>query len=342
MIQTQITETEDELMAYRVAVIGCGGISKVHAAVLNELDGVQLIAFADIIPEKAEKMAEQYHCHAYSCIEDLLDNEHPDAVHICTPHYNHTELCDVAAGKGIPVFTEKPPVIDREQWQCFQEIARQIPVGICFQNRFNGNVQEALRILKSGEMGKMIGIRAFVTWNRGAGYYRNNWRGKWATEGGGALINQAIHTLDLILLFLGKPETIRASMSNHHLNGDIEVEDTAEIWLRNENGTGLLYASTAYGRDEPVLIDIATERGNIRMENDRLTVVCDGKEAGYIIPDDEKLGKSYWGAGHKKCISDFYESLRNGRACRNDIESCRDTVETMLTVYEQCRDRIGQ
>lgn len=341
MIQSHPRRMEDEFMAYRVAVIGCGGISKVHAAVLDGLEDTQTVAFADIIPEKAQKMAEQYHCHAYSRMKDLLEHEHPDAVHICTPHWNHTALCAEAAGYGIPVFTEKPPVINREQWLEFRQIAARIPVGICFQNRFNGNVREAARILQSGELGRMTGIRAFVTWNRGAGYYQDAWHGKWATEGGGALINQAIHTLDLLLLFLGEPTEIDATMSNHHLRGQIEVEDTAEIWLRNGNGTGILYTSTAYGTDEPVLIDIAAERGKLRLENDTLTVYRDGNETRLVLPEDEKLGKSYWGAGHRKCIADFYESLKTGKPCRNNVESCRVTVETMLKIYEQCRDRIG-
>ena len=327
-------------MAYRVAVIGCGGISKVHAAVLNELEDAQLTAFADIRQERAQKMAEQYHCHAYGSMDELLANEQPDVIHICTPHYVHTDLCAAAAEKGIPVFTEKPPVINREQWIQMQEISRRIPVGVCFQNRFNSNVQETLRILKTGEMGKLTGVRAFVTWSRGAGYYHDEWHGKWATEGGGALINQAIHTLDLLLLFFGEPREICATMANHHLRGEIEVEDTAEIWLRNQNGTAILYSTTAYGRDEPVLIDIATEKGTLRLENDTLTVRRDGEETRLILPDDEKLGKSYWGAGHKKCIADFYDSLKKGCTCRNNIESCRVTIETMLTVYEQCKSRI--
>ena len=327
-------------MAYRVAVIGCGGISKVHAAVLNELEDAQLTAFADTRPERAQKMAEQYHCHAYCSMDELLLHEQPDAIHICTPHYIHTDLCAAAAENGIPVFTEKPPVINREQWIRMQEISCKIPVGVCFQNRFNSNVQEALRILKTGEMGRLTGVRAFVTWNREAGYYQDEWHGKWATEGGGALINQAIHTLDLLLLFSGKPLEIHATMANHHLRREIEVEDTAEIWLRNQNGTGILYATTAYGRDEPVLIDIATEKGTLRLENDTLTVCRNGEETRLILPDDEKLGKSYWGAGHKKCIADFYDSLKKGCPCRNNIESCRVTIETMLTVYEQCKSRI--
>lgn len=327
-------------MAYRVAVIGCGGISKVHAAVLNELEDTQLIAFADIRPERAQRMAEQYHCHAYSSMDELLRNEQPDAIHICTPHYIHTEMCAAAAEKGIPVFTEKPPVINRDQWEQIQKISMKIPVGVCFQNRFNGNVQETMRILKSGEMGKVTGVRAFVTWNREAGYYHDEWHGKWATEGGGALINQAIHTLDLLLLFFGEPQETKAAMSNHHLQGEIEVEDTAEIWLQNRNGSGILYATTAYSRDEPVLIDVATEQGTLRLENDTLTVRRNGEETHIVLPDDEKLGKSYWGAGHKKCIADFYNSLKNGCPCRNDIESCRVTIETMLKIYEQCKSRI--
>ena len=137
-------------------------------------------------------------------------------------------MARLAAEKGIHVFTEKPPVMDRAQWADFQALEHApVRVGVCFQNRYNASVQLLRRLLDSGRPGKLLGARAFVTWKREAPYYtESGWRGSLATEGGGVLINQSIHTMDLLVQFLGRPRQVEASIANHHLKGVKDVEDT--------------------------------------------------------------------------------------------------------------------
>lgn len=321
---------------YHVGIVGCGGIAQVHAAVLDQLPETQLTACADIRPERAQAMAEKYGCRAYSSLTEMLEKEKLDAVHLCTPHYLHTPMAAQIAARGIPVFTEKPPVISWEQWRELEEVAKKVPLGICFQNRYNPNVREAQRLIQSGEYGALLGARAFVTWRREAPYYlESGWRGTWATEGGGVLINQAIHTLDLLVCFLGPAERVEAHMTNHHLPGVIEVEDTLEAYLRMGGRTALFYATTAYSQDAPVLIELHLEKAVLRLESDALEIITrEGRKAcTFILP--ETLGKGYWGNGHMTCIADFYRSLTEHTPFQNDLDSVRDTVDIMLRIYDQ-------
>ena len=325
-------------MMYRVGIIGCGGIAQVHAQVLSNMEEVELAACADIRPERAQALAEKHGLHAYSSLEEMLENEKLDVVHICTPHYLHTPMAQQLAQRGIAIFSEKPPAITREQWQQFRAAAEKVPVGICFQNRYNPNVVELKRILQEQPYGALKGARAFVTWKREAPYYlESGWRGTWATEGGGALINQTIHTLDLLIWLMGAPDEVHGTMSNRHLKGVIEVEDTVEAWLRMGSQTALFYGSTAYSTDAPVLMDFHFDNAVVRLENERLEVHQNGQIERREYPMEAKLGKGYWGNGHRACIHDFYHCLADGRPYQNDPASADATISTMLSLYETCR-----
>lgn len=320
---------------FRVGIIGCGGISAVHAQVIKELENTELAACADVIPERAAR----YGCAAYTDWQTMLEREKPDAVHLCTPHYLHPVMAAEAARRGIAVFTEKPPAIDAAGWEQVKEAARQAPVGVCFQNRYHPHIQSCKRFLREGTYGGLRGVRAFMTWNRTAEYYAAaDWKGKWATEGGGALINQAIHTLDLIVGFLGLPDQAEATLRNHHLRDAIEVEDTAEIYLRKDDIPALLYASTAYSQDAPVMLELHFDQAVIRLEGDLMTVIRDGQRQEIPCVTDPVLGRSYWGAGHKACITDFYHSIETGTPYQNAPASCDATMQTMLKLYAQRKD----
>lgn len=323
---------------YQVGIVGCGGISRVHSAVLDQLPETKLVACADIRPERAQAKADQYGCRPYASLEDMLAHEKLDAVHICTPHYLHTPMAQLLADKGIPVFMEKPPVINRAQWAALEEAAKKVPLGVCFQNRYNPNVREAKRLIEAGVYGAVVGARAFVTWKRLAPYYvESGWRGAWETEGGGVLINQSVHTLDLLVQLMGAPTQVEAHMANHHLQGVIEVEDTLEAYLMLGGKPALFYATTAYTQDAPVMVEIQLEQAVLRIEENWLEIRKDGKTERQDFAVPQALGKGYWGTGHLACIQDFYHSLTTGEPFQNNLDSVRDTAEAMLKIYEQGR-----
>lgn len=323
------------------AIVGCGGIAQVHAKALEKADYAELTACADIRPERARALAETYGGKPYSSLEELLEHEKVEVLHLCTPHYLHTPMAKLAQEKGIHVFTEKPPVISREQWAEFSKLAQgSARVGVCFQNRYNRSVRYLEELLASGAPGKILGARAFVTWHREAPYYtESGWRGSLKTEGGGVLINQSIHTLDLLVRFLGKADAVEATCSNHHLNGVIEVEDTLEANACFGSARAVFFATTAFCTDSPVLVELVCENAALRMEETEVTCVWkDGKREQISFTVPAAQGKAYWGSGHETCIADFYHALEENRPYQNDIASVANTVDLMLGIYESARE----
>ena len=326
---------------FRVGIVGCGNICQVHSIVLDRHPLTQLVACADIKLERAQAIAEKYNCHAYASLEEMLENEQLDAVHLCTPHVLHTPMAEMLAERGITVFTEKPPVIDQQQWEALEKVDQKVPLGICFQNRYNPNVKETQRIIASGEYGKVMGARAFVTWVRTPRYYTDSgWRGNWEMEGGGVLMNQTIHTLDLLIYLLGKPEFVEATMANHHLKDVIQVEDTVEVYMRIQGKPAIYYATTGYVTDSPVLLEVMLEKATLRLEEDRLEIKTREGVEVRTFKTPETLGKGYWGNGHYTCIGDFYESIQEGRPFQNNLDSVRDTVGAMLEIYRQGKQHL--
>ena len=321
----------------KAVIVGCGNIGAVHAESIRRLEGVRLCAAADIRPERAASYAEKYGCRAYASLEEMLEKERPDVLHICTPHYLHVPMTTYALQRGIHVFCEKPPVISEEQLDALTRAAAEGPgrAGFCFQNRYNPGVLFIRELLASGRLGKIKGARGIVTWNRGEAYYtQSGWRGRLETEGGGALINQSIHTMDLLGVFLGKPVSVEAQTANHHLPGVIEVEDMMEAYIRYADAAACFYATTAYTEDAPPLIELSCEKGIVRMEDPEVTIIWpDGRREHPETVRKQALGKSYWGSGHLDCIADFYRCLRTGERFAQDLDGVRDTIRLMLAAY---------
>ena len=326
---------------FRAGVIGCGNIARVHARALKESGCAVLQAFADRNLEKAEAYARQYggeETRCYTSLEEMLERENLDAVHICTPHYLHVPMAEKALEKDVHVFLEKPPAISLEEFYRLEQAKDRAKkeVGVCFQNRYNDTTEKLREILESGVLGEVRGARAFVTWDRETGYYRDSsWRGSWETEGGGTLINQAIHTLDLLVYLLGKPQGAEASFHNHHLQQVIEVEDTLEAYIKFPGANACFYATNAYADDAPVLLDLVCRQGRIRMEGETLEIrKADGSKVWYDFEKKEPaVGKTYWGNSHQACIADFYECLMEKKPFRNRLEAVEDTFRLVMELY---------
>ena len=333
----------------KVGIVGCGSIAKTHVWALSQLENVQITGFADIELQKAKKLSEEYSCgknfhsNEYNSLESMIENEKLDVVHICTPHYLHVPQIIQVVKAGIAAFSEKPPAISMEEFEYLEKICENLRgrarIGFCFQNRYNKTVALAQKIIKNGEIGELIGARAFVTWRRDEDYYKTEWKGKKSTEGGGVLINQAIHTLDLLLQFMGKPEKVEASVHNHHLKGKIEVEDTVEAWLSFAKGKrACFYASNGYVSDAPVFLELECRNGTVSIMDKCILLSKKNKMPEIIsVGQDEKkgIGKDYWGNGHFECIKDFYDSLLTERKFQNNLDGVKTTMQTMMKIYEQ-------
>lgn len=323
------------------AIVGCGIIAKMHAKVIEMMEDTQLVALADINIEKAIDLANNYNKNevkTYSSLEEMIQNEKIDVLHICTPHNLHVPMAIYGLKHGIHVFMEKPPAISREQFKLLKELKSNKQLGFCFQNRYNDSFQLVKRILNEAKVGKIIGARAFLTWNRSRNYYENSdWRGTLEKEGGGVLINQAIHTLDLLVEFLGVPEWTKSSMHNHHLSDVIEVEDTIEAYIKFKRCPAIFYATTAHTDDSPPIIEVVCENGTIRMEGEVVTISEKTGQRKVIDQYRETVGKEYWGNGHISCIKDFYKSLKQGEPFAIDLHSIEDTLLLTMDIYQSAK-----
>ena len=328
----------------RIGIVGCGGIARVHAWVLSQLDDIKITALCDIVPEHAQGFKEEWNlkdAQIFSNLEDMLLQGNLDGIHICAPHVCHVPMAVLTLQKGLDVFMEKPVAISTEQLKLLQRIeaASSAHLGICFQNRYNTSTRKLDELVASGHYGKVLGGKASVTWRRDENYYAGSpWKGKWETEGGGALINQSIHTLDLLLRYLGEPTKIEATIANHHTSEAIEVEDTVEAWLEFPDGKrGCFYASNGYVTDAPISLELQCEKARLLLTENKIFIFENSKVQMIPCEENEGIGKSYWGVGHLSCIRDFYECIIQGKKFPNDLQSAMNTTTVALEIYHEGR-----
>ncbi len=326
----------------KVAVIGCGSVSKVHFKALAEIPNIEIAAVADIKPERADAKAAEYGAKAYYDFDELLNNEKLDAIHICTPHYLHTPMAVKALESGINVLLEKPCSVSTDEVETLRaaQIKSGKQLGICFQNRYNTCVCEAKKLIESGEYGMVKSARAFVTWDRDEVYYSDDWHGTLEKECGGVLINQSIHTMDLVQYLCGKCQKVAAHVSTDRLKGIIEVEDTASVLLGLENGvTAIFYATLAYAENSEVFIEICLEKAKLRIEGEKLFVIDpDGNfTQAANKPDAVYHGRHYWGSGHSVLINDFYYCLKSGEKFDIDAFEGGHAAKIVASCYKSSK-----
>ena len=239
----------------KAVIIGCGAIFPMHAVSVGLTENVELVAVCDIKESLAKEKAEEFNCRAYTDYKEMLEKEKPDTVHICLPHYLHAPVTCYALEHGCDVICEKPMAMDvsegRMMLECAEKNSKKL--SIIFQNRYNDVSVAVKKEMKSGRPGKLICARSCVNWHRTEQYYaESDWRGKLKTEGGGVVVNQAIHTFDLMLWLSGDaPVSVEASTSTRA--HEIEVEDSAEGVVRFKNGAmGSFWYTNYYGYDRAV------------------------------------------------------------------------------------------
>ncbi len=312
-----------------VCVVGYGAIGPVHASAIAHTESARLYAVCDADPERAARCVQEYGVKDYRDYDEMLLDPLVDAVHICTPHYLHFSMIRKALAAGKQVVTEKPITMTRQEYRELLTLPGAEGVCCVLQNRLNPCVREMKRIADSGELGKILTARGLLTWNKDMNYYGHDaWRGKWATEGGGVLINQAVHTMDLFLYITGKVQAVRAQMNNFDLP-EIEVEDTLAAFMRlSGGGRGVFFASNAYGVNSTPMFEVVFEKGTLHYEGRKL--FRDGEK---IEEDDQPvLGKGYWGKGHEGLIKDFYD-----RGVYFSLEDVQPTMECAFAMYDSAK-----
>ena len=316
----------------KIAVVGLGVIGKTHVKALSFL-GQEVSLLCDIIFERAQKIKETLapNARVYADFHEMLEKEKPDAVHICTPHYLHAEMVIEALRRDIHVLCEKPLCMKKEELPAVlaAEAASKATLGVCHQNRYN----EVNRFVKDYLKGKKVTTaHGTVTWARGKAYYDSEpWRGTKAYEGGGVLINQALHTLDLMNWFFGEAEAAIASCSNFSLKGEIEVEDTVSARFYGDVGY-TFFATNASAGDLCVEITFKAEG------EEQITVLPHAVYSnGKVLFSAENIpgyGKAVYGNGHSKLIADFYGALAEHRPFAISGKEAAAVMRMIWAVYE--------
>lgn len=302
----------------RVAVVGCGSISVMHLDSIVSLDEVELVAVCDIKSERAEKKADKYGVKSYTDYKEMFEKEDLNAIHICLPHYLHTVVACEAFKKGINVLSEKPMSIKYDDAVNAVELAKQCGVqyGVIFQCRYNTPSQLIKQRITDGSLGSVKCGRTTLTWYRPDNYYdSSDWKGTWDKEGGGVVIDQAIHSLDLANWMIdSEPIEIQSSLHNRNHKNMI-VEDSAEGLIKYKNGALLsFYAMNNYFVDEPIEIRLYCENGTAIFSYDKAVIEYnDGRIETVENQTDDVLtqsgGKEYWGFKHNVQIKQFYNAL---------------------------------
>ncbi|MBQ8815689.1 MAG: Gfo/Idh/MocA family oxidoreductase [Lachnospiraceae bacterium] len=302
----------------KVAVIGCGNISVMHLDSIEALDEAELVAVCDIKPERAAAAAEKYHTKAYTDYHEMFAKEKLDVIHLCLPHYLHTIVAKDAFQAGIHVLSEKPMSIRYEDAVSAVEMAEQcgLQYGIIFQCRYNTPSMLVKKRIVDGRLGAVKCGRTTLTWYRPDNYYGgSDWKGTWDKEGGGVIIDQAIHSIDLANWFIDStPVEVQSSL--HNRNHEIMVvEDSAEGLIKYENGCLLsFFAMNNYLIDEPIEIRLVCEHGTVRLSYDEAVITYDDGTVESVVNQPQKIvaytgGKPYWGKQHAVQIDQFYRAV---------------------------------
>ncbi|MBQ7348813.1 MAG: Gfo/Idh/MocA family oxidoreductase [Clostridia bacterium] len=316
----------------KTAIVGLGVIGKVHKKII-ESQGYDLVAICDVDPEKKEISGQ---ANFYDDYIEMLEKEKPDVVHICTPHYLHAQMVIEALNRNINVLCEKPLCIREEEIDGVLKAEEKSSaiLGVCHQNRYN---QENVFVKGYLKDKNIVGGFGSVVWNRCKDYYAQaEWRGKWATEGGGVLINQALHTLDLMQWLIGMPTTLSSDVINLTLKNHIEVEDMASI-VCSGNAKFTFFATNGGCCDFPVSVTVKTDKEVINVLRGKVVT----GNAVYDFEKDTKVyGKCCYGTGHQGLMRDFYDCVNTGRKFEIDGKEASKVIKIILAAYKSKGEKI--
>ncbi len=337
---------------YGIGIVGTGLIADFHARAIEQIPNARLVGAYNRNTEKAAAFSMRYGCKVFESLEELVASTEIDVICICTASGAHLEagLAGISAGKHCLI--EKPMEITVERCDQLIDAAREagVHIGVIFPSRFqdvNIRVKDAVSRQRIGA--PVIG-NAYVKWNRSKAYYDSAaWRGTWALDGGGALMNQGIHSVDLLQWFMGPVKSVHAFAANRRHTG-IEVEDTLVAILHFESGAlGTIECTTAAHPGSFKRLEIiGTEGTAIVEENDLLTWQFAGEE-----PEDAGIREQHGGQqiskggvadpaaisfiGHQKQIEDFLAAIGSGEEPVISGVEGRKSVEIIEAVYKSVK-----
>ncbi len=328
----------------KIALIGCGMISDFHAKAISELDDGVLVGVYDKALERSKDFAEKHGIVAYEKYEDLLESD-VDLVAICTPSGLHVDFAVSLLEHGKNVLIEKPVAITYEGCEKLLKAAKEnnkVCAGVS-QFHYADGILKAKEILDSGILGNIFLCNLDMKYHRSKQYYANSWRGTFAMDGGGALMNQGIHGIDLVRFLGGDIEYVNAKVGT--FVHDIEVEDTAVARVKFKKGAiGTIQGTTSVYPGYPRRMDFYGDKGSM--------VLVESEIVYLNIPDMPELNISRAGErsnssnnptniSHKEHAiqyADVIKAIKTGSKLFYTLEEAVDSVKTILAIYDSSRE----
>ncbi len=337
----------------RFGIIGCGVIGRIHAEAITSLPDAQLVAVADSIPELAQKLAEAFHVTPYSDFQQMLAREHLDVVDVCTPSGQHGEHACQVMRAGVHGVVEKPMEISLAAMDEMLRVQQEtgMKMAVISQHRFDPDTVKVHELIEEQEFGRLVLGNALVPWWRSQAYYESGaWRGTWKLDGGGVLMNQSIHSIDLLQWLMGPVKSVIAYTDT--LVHRMETEDVAVAVLRFTNGAlGTIAATTGAYPGTGTRVEIYGDKGSAVIEDDRLSYLHLARDDGegvspYGATREQRAPSPPGGPSaaqdsaalairsHALQIEDMMRAIREDSTPLLDGHAARHPVEIILGIYE--------
>lgn len=332
----------------RFAIVGAGNIGKLHAHAVNAIDDACVTVVCDRNAVAGQALARAHGAVWVADYRHAVERQDVDVVCVCTPSGAHAEIAEAAAHAGKHLAVEKPIDITLERADRIIRAAHQASVKMAciFPTRFRQGPWAARKAIAEGRLGRLTLADAYVKWYRSQEYYAGTWRGTWALDGGGALINQSIHSIDLLQWLAGPVDTVFGHTAV--LAHDIETEDTASAVLRFRNGAlGVIQGSTACWPGERTRVELHGDRGTIVLQEGCITAwkLADASpdeearmlalEAAQGSGAADPLGITY--ELHRRQLAELIAAIRNGRPLSIAGAEGRKALEIILAIYQSAR-----
>ena len=330
-----------------IGILGGGNISDTHARAAAAVPGVKVVACYGANRERTAKLASRHDAVLYDDLDKFLAHRPMEIVAIGSPSALHAEQGIAAARRGLHVLSEKPlDITTRRADELIDACAAAgVKLGVFFQDRLRPDVARIKRMIDDGELGKPVMIAGRVRWYRPPEYYSGSkWRGTWKLDGGGALMNQAIHTVDLVQWLFGPVARVSSVVATRiH---DIEVEDTAAAVIEFTSGAiGTIEASTSLFPGYPRRLEVTGSEGTIVLEDDKIvrmdlrSSAGNGPAAAAPAPPPENVASPVVSdaSAHQRVIEDFIRAIRDDAIPATDGREGRRSVELVETIYAAAR-----
>ena len=337
----------------RCGIIGCGVIAPTHIEGIEAIANAKVEALCDINKERLNDRGDKYNiAKRYTDYRDLLADKEIDLVHVCTDHVSHCQIVIDALNAGKHVICEKSTGRVDADLEAMSAAAKAHPELVSsgiFQHRFVKQNCALRDLVQNGKFGQMLMVNLAFCCRRTNEYYQKDaWRGTMAGEGGGILINQAIHHLDQLRFVFGDIKSVTAISANQTHQGIIEVEDAAMFTMEFENGilgsvsatnssatrwrTSLVCTGTSatleYANEKPIFVDAVSDELKSELET----------ELTPPAQEERIIGKSYYGTGHTAQIADVVDAIENKRAPKVTLIDAINSSSLIMAVYESVRN----